>query len=102
MRQTLLYALLLSVPPGVAGGSGTYLLAGQPLLALGFGVGLGLVMVAFPEAIITAHAAGRRPHDRGGEYGTGGTGFETYTPVVRGVGVLVVLAGLYFGATLVA
>jgi len=44
MRQTLLYALLLSVPPGVAGGSGTYLLAGQPLLALGFGVGLGLVI----------------------------------------------------------
>jgi len=46
MRQSLLYGLLLSVPPGVAAGSGTYLLAGQPMLALTFGVALGLVIFA--------------------------------------------------------
>lgn len=44
MRQTLLYALLFSIPPGVAAGSGTYLLAGQPMLGLAFGVSLGLVI----------------------------------------------------------
>jgi len=46
MRQTLVYALLLSVPLGVAAGSGTYLLAGQPALGLAFGTVLGAVIFA--------------------------------------------------------
>jgi len=46
MRRTFVYALLLSVPPGVATGSGTYLLAGQPVLGLAFGVAIGLVIFA--------------------------------------------------------
>lgn len=46
MRQTLLYALLLSVPPGIAAGSGFYLLAGQPLVGLGFGISIGLAVFA--------------------------------------------------------
>jgi|AntRauTorcE11898_2_1112593.scaffolds.fasta_scaffold61592_1 tetrahydromethanopterin S-methyltransferase subunit B len=46
MRQTLAYALLLSVPPGVAAGSGTYLLAGRPALGLAFGFAIGLVIFA--------------------------------------------------------
>jgi len=44
MRQTLLYALLFSVPPGVASGSGVYLLAGQALLGLAFGCAVGLAV----------------------------------------------------------
>jgi threonine/homoserine efflux transporter RhtA len=44
MNRSLLYGLLLSVPPAVAAGSGVYLLAGRPTIALAFGVGLGVVV----------------------------------------------------------
>jgi len=49
MRQTLLYGLLLSVPPGVASGSGFYLLAGRPMLGFAFGcfVGLAVFVLVF-------------------------------------------------------
>jgi len=46
MKRSILYALLFSVPPAVAAGSGFYLLAGRPTVALAFGVGLGAVIVA--------------------------------------------------------
>ncbi len=38
-------------------------------LALVLGVGLGLVLIAYPDAVVRVHTAGRVPHDRGGEYG---------------------------------
>lgn len=46
MRRTLLYALLLSVPPGVAAGSGVSLLAGEPTLGLLWGVGVAAALFA--------------------------------------------------------
>jgi len=73
----------------------------RTLLAAVLGVGLGAVMVAFPEAVVKVHTAGRRPHDRHGEYGTNESGHERYHRLVRGLGVVVALAGVYFGATLV-
>jgi len=74
----------------------------RTLLAGLLGLGLGLVLVAFPEWVLRAHLAGRLPSDRGGGYGTDADGPTRYRLVVRLVGIGFVLAGAYFGWTALA
>jgi len=63
------------------------------------GVGLGLVLLAFPEAIVRAQMAGRLPQDRRGEYGVDGELSRGWRWLVRFVGSALVAGGLYFTAT---
>lgn len=65
-------------------------------LAAVLGVGLGLVLLAYPQFVLRAHAAGRLPDE--GEYGSHGTPLSRWQPVVRVAGGGCVLAGLYFAA----
>lgn len=71
----------------------------RTLLAAVLGVVLGAVLLAAPEFVIQAQTAGRLPTDRGGEYGDESVP-TTWRRIVRGVGVLLVIAGLYFAWTL--
>jgi hypothetical protein len=73
----------------------------RTLLAAVLGVGLGLFFVAYPKAVVRAHAAGRTSTDRGGEYGTSSSS-KRWRLAVRLVGVGAVLAGVYFAATALA
>lgn len=68
-------------------------------LAAVLGVALGLVLLAYPSAVIRVQTVGRLPHDRGGEYGQHMEAPERWLWVVRGIGALLVLAGLFFGST---
>lgn len=68
----------------------------RTVLAAVLGIGLGLVLVAFPAAVIQVQTVGRLPHDRGGEYGSAAEPPERWLLLVRGIGVVLVLAGLYF------
>jgi hypothetical protein len=70
----------------------------RTLAAAVLGVGLGLVLLAFPEGVVRVQTVGRVPGDRRGEYGTDDGYSRRLLFAVRGVGVLVALAGLYFGA----
>ena len=73
----------------------------RELIAAVLGVGFGLVLVAFPQAFIRSWTAGRRRPDRtGGEYGEDATFDDKWLWAVRGLGVVVALIGLGFGATL--
>ena len=72
----------------------------RTLLAAVLGVGLGLVLVAFPGAVINAQTAGRLPNERRGEYGSESTPAR-WRRVVQVVGVAFVLAGLYFATQVV-
>jgi hypothetical protein len=72
----------------------------RTLLAAVLGVGLGIVFVVSPATIVKIHTTGRRPRDQHGEWGGDDGGFETYHRLVQGIGVVVILFGLYFGATL--
>lgn len=71
----------------------------REVLAAALGVGLGLVLVAYPQLVLRAHAAGRLPDE--GEYGQQGTPLSRYLPIVRVAGVGCVVAGLYFAAVAV-
>ena len=68
----------------------------RDVLAAVLGVGIGLFFLAYPGAVVRIHTAGRVPGDRHGEYGSDGDAGR-YTLLVRGLGVVAVLAGLYFG-----
>jgi hypothetical protein len=70
----------------------------RTLLAAVLGVGLGLFFLASPEAVVRIHTAGRRPPGRGGEYGEDAVAGR-WRRLVQAVGVALVGAGLYFGAT---
>ncbi|MFC7235171.1 hypothetical protein [Halosegnis marinus] len=70
----------------------------RTLLAAVLGVGLGLVCLAAPGAVLRVQFAGRLP-DRGGEYGTDGDGSDRLRLLVRVVGAALVLAGGYFAAS---
>ena len=70
----------------------------RTLLAAVLGVGLGALLVAYPEAVIRAQTAGRLPHDQGGEYG-GSSVPDRWRRLVRLLGVVVLVVGVYFGAT---
>jgi len=71
----------------------------RTLLAAALGVGLGMLLIVAPEAIVRAHTTGRVPGERGGEYGTDSVPDDRVRLLVRVVGVGLVAAGLYFGAT---
>lgn len=69
----------------------------RTLLAGVLGVGLGLVLLAAPEAVVRVQTVGRVPGPRGGEYGEDGDSNRGIRLLVRAVGALLVAAGLYFG-----
>lgn len=69
----------------------------RTVLAAVLGVGLGLVLVAFPATVIRVQTVGRLPDDRGGEYGQASEPPARWLLVVRGLGVVLIVAGLYFG-----
>ncbi|PSP54668.1 hypothetical protein BRC82_09010 [Halobacteriales archaeon QS_1_67_19] len=73
----------------------------RTLLAAVLGVSLGLFCLAYPEVVVQAHTAGRRPRDRGGEYGESAAA-DRWRRLVRLAGLAVAATGLYFGATLLA
>jgi len=70
----------------------------RELLAAVLSIGLGVFFIAFPEAIIQIHTAGRYPNGRHGEYGTDGDSSRKWQLVVRGVGVLAIVVGLWIAA----
>lgn len=74
----------------------------RTLLAAVLGVGLGLVMLAAPGLIVRAHTVGRYPTDQHGEYGDGDAVPDRWHRFVQVVGVALVVAGGYFGYTVVA
>jgi hypothetical protein len=71
----------------------------RTVLAAILGVGLGLVLLAYPAAVVRVQTVGRLPHDRGGEYGRAAEPPQSWLLVVRGIGVVLVLAGGYFAWT---
>lgn len=71
----------------------------RTLIAAVLGVGLGALVIAYPEVVIRAQTTGRVPHDRGGEYGSASSVPDRWRLLVRALGVVVLLVGLYFGAT---
>jgi hypothetical protein len=70
----------------------------RTLLAAGLGVLLGLLCLLAPEAIVRVHLAGRTRPDRHGEYGDDSVGSARLLWLVRAVGAVVLLGGVYFGA----
>lgn len=63
------------------------------------GLGLGALCVVYPEAVIRVQTVGRMPHDRTGDYGEDAAAPDRWRWFVRLVGVVALLAGGYFGAT---
>lgn len=68
-------------------------------LAAVLGVGLGVLLVAYPEYVIRAQTAGRLPHDRGGDYGDDPAASGQWRRVVQGLGVVAIAFGFYLGAS---
>jgi len=69
----------------------------RTLLAAVLGVGLGAFLLAYPEAVIRAHLAGRGAPGRTGEYGDDSPPAR-WRRLVQLVGIAGLLAGLYFSA----
>lgn len=69
----------------------------RTLLSAVLGVGLGLLLIVAPEAVIRVQTAGRLPSDRSGEYGSDSTVPARWRHLARGIGVALLAAGLYFG-----
>jgi len=69
----------------------------RTLLSAVLGVGLGLLLIVAPEAVIRVQTAGRLPADRSGEYGSDSTVPTRWRRVTRAIGVALFAAGLYFG-----
>jgi hypothetical protein len=67
-------------------------------LAAILGIGLGLVFLRYPDVVIRLNLVGRLPRDRRGEYGGSGSAPARWRWIVRGVGLVVLTAGAYFGA----
>lgn len=63
------------------------------------GLGLGALCVVYPEAVIRVQTVGRMPHDRTGDYGEDASAPDRWRWIVRLVGAVALLAGGYFGAT---
>ncbi|MFB6103084.1 MAG: hypothetical protein ABEJ73_11025 [Haloplanus sp.] len=70
----------------------------RTLLAAVLGLLLGAICLFAPDAVVRSQTAGRRPTGRSGEYGTDATP-DRWRRLVQGLGVGLVLAGLYFGYT---
>lgn len=69
----------------------------RTVLAAVLGVGVGLVLVAYPDAVVRMYLAGRVPGDRSGEYGDDGRAPKRWRQIVRVLGVGTVVTGGYFG-----
>ncbi|MFC4450622.1 hypothetical protein [Halorussus aquaticus] len=74
----------------------------RTLLAAVLGVGLGVLFVAYPEAVVRAHTAGRGPTGRRGEYGGDEAPPDRWRRLVQLVGAAAIALGLYFGASALA
>ncbi|WP_251329617.1 hypothetical protein [Haloplanus pelagicus] len=74
----------------------------RTLLAAGLGLLLGMICLLAPGAVVRVHTVGRRPHDRGGEYGADAAPPARWRRLVQGLGLVFVLAGGYFGYVAVA
>jgi hypothetical protein len=74
----------------------------RAVLAAVLGVGIGLLCLLYPEAVVRAHTVGRTPHDRRGEYGADGGPPGRWRRAVRLLGAGALLVGIYVGATAVA
>lgn len=72
----------------------------RSVLAAVLGVGLGVLLVVAPEALVRVHTVGRVPGQRGGEYGADDALSERTRRLVQLLGVACVAVGLYVGATL--
>ena len=68
----------------------------RTVLAAVLGVGLGLVLIVAPNAVIHVQMAGRTPTGRRGDYGTDGEFPVRWRRVVQAVGVAAITLGLYF------
>ncbi|WP_299334444.1 hypothetical protein [Haloplanus sp.] len=74
----------------------------RTLLAAGLGVLIGVICLVAPGAVVRVHTAGRRPHDRRGEYGTDGTAPARRRRLVQAIGIGCLAAGCYFGYVVLA
>lgn len=74
----------------------------RTLAAAVLGIGLGIVLIAFPDIVIQVQTAGRVPHDRGGEYGQETPTADRWRWLVRTVGIGVLVGGLYFGGVVLS
>jgi len=75
-------------------------MADRELIAAVLAVGLGIVFILSPATIVQVHTAGRIP-DRHGEYGADGAPAR-WLWVVRAVGAALLLAGIYFAASVLS
>ncbi|NHN48637.1 hypothetical protein G9464_13675 [Halostella sp. JP-L12] len=66
----------------------------REILAIVLSVGLGLILIGFPEAFLRMQMVGRGPRDPG-EYGRDYEPPATYTRVIRAFGAAAVVVGLY-------
>jgi hypothetical protein len=73
----------------------------RTVLAAVLGVGLGVVLVVWPEGVVRAQTTGRLPQDRGGEYGSDSSVSDRWLRLVRLLGLVSVGFGLYFGVVAV-
>ena len=71
-------------------------------LAAVLGIGLGLVFLLYPDTVLRLNAVGRLPRDRRREYGGTAPAPARWRWIVRGIGVGILAAGVYFGAMRVA
>lgn len=65
-------------------------------LAAILGVGLGLLFVAFPGLVIRIQTAGTRPDRQPGPTGESPGDIGMWYWLIRGLGALFILGGLYF------
>ena len=73
------------------------MVAVRTLLAAVLGIGIGILLVAYPETVIRVQTAGRIPSDRGGEYGSEAPVSDRWRRVVQFLGGVSIILGLYFG-----
>jgi hypothetical protein len=71
-------------------------------IAAVLGVAVGLLLVAYPAAIVRIHTAGRVPDGRHGDYGTDGAPPATWLWLVRAIGAVAILVALFIGYRLLA
>lgn len=69
----------------------------RTLLAAALGIGLGVLFIAYPDAIVRVQTVGRLPHDRRGDYGAESSLPNRWRWMVRLLGVGILVAGVYFG-----
>ncbi|XGI84100.1 hypothetical protein ACEU6E_02310 [Halorutilales archaeon Cl-col2-1] len=74
----------------------------RTLLSAVIGVVVGLVFLRFPEIVVRVNLGGRLPTDRRGEYGSDSEPSLRVRRLVQSVGVLLIIAGVYFGYSLLS